>query len=47
MFCDINVVIFQIWYATMFDMGEDMATNLKSNAERIAGSITDVGIFHK
>jgi hypothetical protein len=42
-----NIVIFQIWYATMYDLGEDMATNLKSNAERIAGSITDVGIFRK
>ncbi len=31
-----NVITYQIWYATMIEVGEDTSNNLKSKAEKIA-----------
>lgn len=31
-----NVITYQIWYATMIEVGEDTSNNLKSEAEKIA-----------
>ena len=31
-----NVIAYQIWYATMIEVGEDTSNNLKSEAEKIA-----------
>jgi len=31
-----NVITYQIWYATMIEIGEDTSNNLKSEAEKIA-----------